>query len=84
MFIKGRHAVIEFSDKSKEYFQTVTTDFKTTGVVEDDNKIAIYGQAEFVRDGEIINNVNSCGVYEFDADGKVSKVHSCCSSKKSN
>ena len=84
MFIKGRQAVIEFSDKVKEYFQTITTDFKTTGVIEDENKIVIYGQAEFIRDGEIINNVNSCDVYEFDADEKVSKVHSYCNSKKPN
>lgn len=81
-FIKGKQAVIEFSDKVKEYFQSITTNFETTGVIEEENKIAIYGRAEFIRDGKIVNSVNSCDVYEFDSDGKVSKVHSYCNSKK--
>jgi ketosteroid isomerase-like protein len=81
-FIQGKQAVIEFSEKVKEYFQSITTNFETTGVIEADDKIAIYGRAEFIRDGKIVNSVNSCDVYEFDADGKVSKVHSYCNSKR--
>lgn len=83
-FIKDKQAVIEFSDKVKEYFQSITTNFETIGIIEGEDKIAIYGRAEFIRDGKTVNSVNSCDVYEFDADGKVFKVHSYCNSKKPN
>lgn len=83
-FIKGKQAVIEFADKVKEYFKSITTNFETTGVIEDDNKIAIYGKAEFIRDGKTVNSVNSCDVYEFDEEGKVLTVNSYCNSEKPN
>lgn len=81
-FIKGKQAFIEFAEKVGAYFRSVTTKFETAGVIEDENKIAIYGRAEFVRNGKTVNSVNSCDVYEFDADGNVLKVHSYCNSKK--
>lgn len=80
--IKGKPAFIEFSERIATYFRSITTKFKMDGIIEGENKIAIYGRAEFIRDGKTVNSVNSCDVYEFDADGKVSKVHSYCNSKK--
>lgn len=81
MFIKGRQSVIEFSDKIREYFKSITTNFETTGIIEDENKIAIYGKAEFIKEGAIVNSINSCDVYEFDEDENVLKVHSYCNSE---
>lgn len=46
--------------------------------------IRIYGTAEFIRDGKTVNTVNSCDMYEFDADEKVIEVHSYCNSKRPN
>ncbi len=82
--IKGKQAFIEFAENVAAYFRSVTTKFEMDGVIEDENKIAIYGRAEFIRDGKTVNKVNSCDVYEFDADGRVSKVHSYCNSNKPN
>ena len=81
-FIKGKPEFIEFAEKVGAYFRSVTTRFELSGIIEDENKIAVYGRAEFIRDGKTVNSVNSCDVYEFDADGKVSKVHSYCNSKR--
>jgi len=83
-FVEGKQAFVEFSEKVGVYFRSVTTKFEVDGVIETENKIAIYGRAEFIRDGKTANKVNSCDVYEFDADGKVSKVHSYCNSKRPN
>jgi hypothetical protein len=81
-FIKGKQAFVEFAEKVGAYFRSVTTKFEMDGIIEDENKIAIYGRAEFIRDGKTVNKINSCDVYEFDADGKVGKVHSFCNSKR--
>lgn len=81
-FIKGKAAFIEFAEKVGAYFCSVTTKFETSGIIEDENSIAIYGKAEFIRDGKTVNSVNSCDVYQFDTDGKVSKIHSYCNSKR--
>ena len=81
-FFKGKQAVLEFAEKVGEYFRSITTKFELSGIIEDEHKIAIYGTAEFIRDGKTVNIIKSCDVYEFDADGKVSRVNSYCNSKK--
>lgn len=81
-FIKGKGAFIEFAEKIAGYFRSVETKFETTGTIEDENRVAVYGKAEFIRDGKTVNSVNSCDVYEFDGDGKVAKVHSYCNSER--
>lgn len=82
MSVKGKNEVIEFAEKTFAYFQTVETKFETTGVIGGDDKIAIYGTAEFIRDDKTVNRVNSCDVYEFDGNGYVSKINSYCNSEK--
>lgn len=81
-FVRGKAAFIAFAEKVGTYFRPITTKFETTGVIEDENKIAIYGTAAFIREGKLVNFVNSCDVYEFDAEGKVAKVHLYCNSKR--
>ena len=80
--IKGKEAVLDFCKKVAEYFQSVTTKFEMFGILEGDNKVSIYGHAEFIKEGKTINTVNSCDIYEFDENSVIKKIYSYCNSKK--
>lgn len=77
----GKTDVLEFCKGIAAYFASIETDFRESGSLVAEGKAVIYGYAEFKRDGELLNAVNSCDVYEFDADGKISRIHSYCNSK---
>ena len=80
--ITGKHAVIEFMKKIGNYFDSVTTKFETFGILEDSDKVAIYGRAEFIRGSTTVNTVYSCDIYIFNPFGKIKKVHSYCNSNR--
>ncbi|WP_295121022.1 hypothetical protein [uncultured Chitinophaga sp.] len=77
----GQTQVMAFAREIASYFASITTDFREYGLMEQDGKVAVYGYGKFIRDGEVVNEVNSCDVYEFDG-GMVVRVHSYCNSKK--
>jgi hypothetical protein len=79
--IAGKNDVLKFCRSVAEYFNSVTTKFETFGVVADENKVAIYGRAEFIRESKTVNIVHSCDVYEFDVEGKMIKIYSYCNSQ---
>ena len=80
--ITGKQSVIDFTKKVSNYFQAVTTKFETFGILEDGDKIAIYGSAEFIRGSITVNTVYSCDVYIFNPFGKIKKIHSYCNSNR--
>jgi hypothetical protein len=80
--LSGKSSVLEFMRKVGEYFKTITTKFETFGILEDENKVAIYGRAEFIRETKTVNIVYSCDVYIFNARGHIQKVHSYCNSNR--
>ncbi len=80
--ISGKPSVIAFMRKVGAYFTSTTTKFETFGVLEDDDKVAIYGRAEFIRGSQTINTVYSCDVYIFDGRGYIRKIHSYCNSNR--
>ncbi len=82
MFIRGRSAVLKFCSSVAEYFSSVTTHFQAQGSISISDKVAIYGRAEFIRDQKIVNIVNSCDVYEFDAIGNIVTINSYCNSDR--
>ena len=82
--ISGKRSVLEFMKKVGEYFKSITTKFETFGVLEDGNKVAIYGRAEFIRDSKTINTIYSCDVYLFNGFGDIQKIHSYCNSNRPN
>lgn len=80
--ISGKQSVIDFMRKVGAYFNSITTKFETFGILEDGDKVAIYGRAEFIRGSKTINVVYSCDVYKFDGRGFIQKVHSYCNSNR--
>ena len=81
--ISGKGPVIEFMRKVGDYFKSITTKFETFGVLEDGNKVGVYGRAEFIRGSKTVNIVYSCDVYIFNPRGHIQKVHSYCNSNRS-
>lgn len=80
--ISGKQSVLEFMRKVGGYFKTITTKFETFGILEDGDKVAIYGKAEFILGSITINTVYSCDVYIFDGRGYIQKIHSYCNSNR--
>jgi hypothetical protein len=80
--LSGKESVIKFMKKIGEYFKSLTTNFETFGVLEEGDKVAIYGRAEFIRGSKTVNTVYSCDVYIFNPFGKIKKVHSYCNSTR--
>lgn len=80
--LSGKKPVIEFMKKTSDYFRSITTKFETFGILEDGDKVAIYGSAEFIRGSKTINTIYSCDIYIFSAFGQIKKVHSYCNSNK--
>jgi hypothetical protein len=76
----GKAQVLEFCEGISEYFASVETDFKESGHLFGEEKVAIYGYGEFRKAGELVNAVHSCDVYEFNSEGMVLKIHSYCNS----
>lgn len=80
--LSGKSSVLAFTKKTQEYFKTISTKFETFGILEDGNKVAIYGRTEFIRGGKTINVIYSCDIYIFNESGKIQKIHSYCNSSR--
>ena len=80
--ISGKQQVLEFMKKVGNFFGSVTTKFETFGILEEGDKVAIYGRGEFIRGSTTVNTVYSCDIYIFNPFGKIKKVHSFCNSSR--
>jgi len=80
--IAGKEQLIEKCNQTAAYFQSVTTQFTTLNIIEDNNRIAINGTAEFIRNNKSIAFVYSCDVYEFDDKNMLLNITSYCIQKK--
>ena len=80
--ISGKHQVLEYTKKIGNYFGSVSAKFETFGILEEGDKVAIYGRAEFIRGSTTVNTVYSCDIYIFNPFGKIKKVHSYCNSNR--
>lgn len=78
----GKEAVVKQCEQVGAYFRSVTTDFKPLNVLSDQNKVAITGTAEFIRDNKTISFVSACDVYEFNEKGLVQSITSYCIPRK--
>jgi len=83
-YLTGKKEIEAFCEKVGEYFKSVTTDFKTLHVIENDRCVAINGTAEFLREGKRLSFVSSCDVYEFSDQNKIISIHSYCITEKPN
>ncbi len=82
LYLQGKENVLEFGEKVAAYFESITTKFELFGIMEEANKVSIYGRAEFIKEGNVINKVHSCDVYEFGEFATIQRIFSYCNSKK--
>jgi len=74
----GRKAILDQCKQVGNYFQSVTTVFKTLNVITESNKVVINGTAEFLRDEKRISFVSACDIYEFDDNNQIQHITSYC------
>lgn len=75
--LTGKDQVIEFCNKTAEYFKEVTTEFRTSNIIVDSNLVAINGTAVFIINENKRTEVSSCDVYRFE-DGMLKEITSYC------
>lgn len=80
----GKGTVIACCEELTGYFKSLTTNFYIENIISENNKVAINGSAEFIKNLQRINFVKSCDVYEFTSDNKIQKITSYCISLKVN
>jgi SnoaL-like domain len=74
----GKKAVMDNCEQVAAYFKTVTTNFSTDNVIAGDNRVAIDGTAEFLKNGKRVVYVWACDVYEFNDKKELEKITSYC------
>jgi len=75
--LNGIDEVEAYFKSVREYFDSVTTDFKVNEVIETEDKVVVIGTAEFYRDDALINVIEACDVYLFE-NNKVTDLKSYC------
>ncbi len=74
----GKQEIIKNCEQTAAYFQSVTTDFRTLNVIEQNNLVAINGTAAFIKDNQQVAFVSACDLYEFDDKNQLQKITSYC------
>ncbi|QEH39666.1 hypothetical protein [Chitinophaga sp. XS-30] len=77
-----KKAVMNNCEQVSSYFKSVTTNFKMTNMIADNNLVAVCGTAEFIRDDKKANFVSACDVYEFNGNNKLQTITSYCIQEK--
>lgn len=79
---ENKQAIIKQCNEVAAYFKTVTTHFELLHVIEEKNKIAVTGSAEFIRNGQRISFVHGCDIYLFNEQGQLQSITSYCIKSK--
>lgn len=79
---ENKQAIIKQCNEVATYFKTVTTHFELLQVIEENNKIAVTGTAEFIRNGQRISFVHGCDIYLFNELEQLQSITSYCIQSK--
>lgn len=74
----GKQAVIDNCLQVENYFNSVTTNFETTNIISEKNKVVIAGTAEFIQDNRQMSFISACDMYEFNSENKIVAITSYC------
>lgn len=74
----GKKAIIDNCEQVGNYFKSVTTNFKTLNIIAAENKVAINGTAEFLRDNKRVSFIAACDIYEFNDNNQIQYITSYC------
>ncbi|MEE6187633.1 hypothetical protein PIECOFPK_00145 [Mycovorax composti] len=76
--LKGASEIVPFCEKIRDYFDSITTDFRILHVLENDNSVVVNGTATFIREDVVISEVASCDIYIFNEDNTIASLYSYC------
>ena len=79
---ENKQAIIKQCNEVATYFKSVTTHFELLQVIEEKNKIAVTGTAEFIRNGQRISFVHGCDIYLFNEQEQLQSITSYCIQSK--
>lgn len=74
----GKKNIMDHCEQVAGYFRTVTTRFTLLNIISQDNKVAINGTAEFIKDNQRVSFVSACDLYEFNDRDEIQKITSYC------
>ena len=81
---KGKATVIANCEQTAAYFNSVQTIFSTEDIIVSDNKVIVRGTGEFIRNGERVNLIMACDVYEFNDKNELVTILSYCIPEKAS
>lgn len=74
----GKAAILKQCRDVAAYFNSVITHFNILQVIEDENKVAVSGTAEFLRNGKRISFIHGCDIYVFNKQSLLESITSYC------
>ena len=74
----GKQEIIDNCKQVGNYFKSVTTNFETINVIEENKKVVVNGTAEFLKDNKRVSFVSGCDLYEFNDKDQIKKITSYC------
>jgi ketosteroid isomerase-like protein len=77
-YFDGKNAVTANCEQVGNYFESITTDFRTLNIIEENNIVVVNGTAEFIREGKCVSFISACDVYEFNNHHKLQTITSYC------
>lgn len=76
--IRGKEAVMENCRRTADYFRSVTTEFSTDTVLEQDGQVVVNGTAAFYREGKKLSVISASDWYHFNEKGELVAIRSWC------
>ena len=75
--VRGRENVINKCKQTRRYFDSITTQFLVSNVIQLDNHVFITGTGVFINKKER-TQIDACDLYFFDDAGKLETIASYC------
>ncbi len=75
--LNGKDSVIDFCNKTAEYFNQCKTEFSIKDIIIDQDFVVINGTAVFTDSKNKFTHISSCDVYRFN-DGMLAEITSYC------
>lgn len=82
-YLNGKDSVIDFCNKTAEYFNRCKAEFSTKNIIIDQDFVVIEGTAVFTDREKKSTHISSCDIYRFNDDMLVEITSYCIETDKS-
>ncbi|MGO1432948.1 MAG: hypothetical protein ACTHVZ_04170 [Ruoffia tabacinasalis] len=72
-----REAIMERCQQSRDFFDSIKTDFTVFKLIESGNQVIITGSAIFDNNGAV-SRIDACDLYTFDEENQLIEIESYC------